>query len=206
MKKFSKIISIILCVSLFSTFLSGCVKIPQAESAVKHALWSLKSGTLEDASEFMDVDKIINASNAEISTLPINENVLLEKTFRTFKYKIISSKIIDEKTVNVKIKLTTIDMQPILTEFSALVLQYCFTNSYICPAPSRDEVKETIEKYLTRCTSKKDLMTTTNELDIKVYKVKDTWRIDLDDNLVNALLGNWNEALLLTSDSDYYSE
>ena len=189
MKKYSKIISLIVAMVIMVTMFAGCGEIKKAEKTVNSAFTALKTLNFENASEYMDIDELIKSEDEENGALSLDSQVILEPLFSKLEYEIISSEKIDKNTVIVKTKITAIDMKPVLNEFIKKAFEYAFANAFLSPQPSEEETDAKMIEMFVECVSKEDLAMVTNEIDIKVVKVDKKWRIEPADELSNALLG-----------------
>lgn len=190
MKKFKSITAIILTLIL-TLSLAGCGEIKKAETAVNGMFTAFKNLDFEEAQKYVNVDDITKAGEEA------NENsmLIMETVFDNLSYEIISSEKVDNETVIVKTKVTATDMKPVLGEFLSKALEYAFSNAFANPQPTEEETNKKMEEILVECASKPDLATVTNEVDIKVIKTESKdWKIEVDDAVVNALLGGLADA------------
>ena len=128
------------------------------------------------------------------TSLSVDEKIFMEKVFDKVEHKIISSEKIDNSTVVVKTEITAIDMKPVLTEFFGMAIQYAFSNALASNQQSEEETNKKMMEMFTECVSKEDLAMVTNEVDIKVVKADDGWKIETDDVLSDAMLGGLEKA------------
>lgn len=194
MKKYSKIISLIIVMATMVTMLTGCGEIKKAETTINNTFTALKSLDFETASDYINVDEIMKSEDEENDTLSLDENVFMENLFGKLEYEIVSSEKIDKNTVVVKTKITAVDMKPVLGEFFGKALQYAFASAFSNPQPSEEETNQKMEEMFIECVSKEDLAMVTNEVDIKVIKVDKKWKIESAEELSNALLGGLAKA------------
>ena len=194
MKKYSKIISLIIVMATMVTMLTGCGEMKKAETTINNTFTALKALDFETASDYINVDEIMKSEDEENDTLSLDDNVFMENLFGKLEYEIISSEKIDKNNVIVKTKITAVDMKPVLGEFFAKALQYAFANAFANPQPSEEETNKKMEEMFVECVSKEDLAMVTNEVDIKVIKVDKKWKIESADELSNALLGGFEQA------------
>lgn len=194
MKKYSKIISLIIVMATMVTMLTGCGEIKKAETTINNTFTALKSLDFETASDYINVDEIMKSEDEENDTMSLDDNVFMENLFGKLEHEIISSEKIDKNTVMVKTKITAVDMKPVLGEFFGKALQYAFANAFANPQPSEEETNKKMEEMFIECVSKEDLAMVTNEVDIKVIKVDKKWKIESAEELSNALLGGLAKA------------
>ena len=141
---------------------------------------------------YIDVDEIVNISSEEETDQ--DTEMFMRNLFDKLEYEIIASEKIDSKTVNVMTSITAVDMKPVLSEFLLSALQYAFSTAFSDPEPTEEETEKKMEELFVTSVSKPDIARVTNVVMIKVVKTDDGWRIDADDALVNALLGNMKAA------------
>lgn len=194
MKKYSKIISLIIFIVTMATLLTGCGEIKKAETTINNTFTALKKLDFETASNYINVDEIMESDDESDDSLSLDDNLFMENLFDKLEHKIVSSEKIDKNTVIVKTEITAIDMKPVLAEYFGKALQYAFANAFANPQPSEEETNKKMEEMFVECISKEDLAMVTNEVDIKVVKVDKKWKIESADELSNALLGGLAEA------------
>ena len=192
MKKYPKTISIIIIIATMVTLLTGCGEIQKAEAAVNNTFVALKKLDFETASNYISVDEIMG-SEADTG-LSIDTNLFAENIFNRLEHEIILSEKIDNNIVTVKTKITAVDMKPVLGEYFIMALQYAFSSAFADPQPTEEEIDAKMEEMFVECISKEDLAKITNEVDIRVVKVDNKWKIESTDQLVSAVLGGLAEA------------
>lgn len=185
MRKVLKItLSLFLVMSMMFS-LAGCGEIKKAEKVVNETFTALKARDYDKAQNYIDVDNIMENDSEE----DIEAEVFMNNIFEKLEYEIISSEKVDGNTVNVKTKITAIDMKPVLREYIAAAFQYVFSTAFSNPQPTEEETNKKMEEILVECISKPDLATVTNEVIIKVVKEDKNWKIASDDTVADALLG-----------------
>lgn len=190
MRKIKSIITILLTFVL-TLSLAGCGEVEKAETAVNGMFTAFKSLDFEEAQKYVNVEDITESGNEA------NENsmLIMETVFGNLSYEIISSEKVDNNNVVVKTKVTATDMKPVMGEFLMKALEYTFSNAFSDPQLTEEETNKKMEEILVECASKPELATVTNEVDVKVVKTESKeWKIEADDTLVNALLGDLADA------------
>ena len=193
MKKI-KLLVIIALVFIMMLSFTGCGEIKKAETVINNTFTALKSLDFETASDYINVDEIMNSEDEENDALSLDDNVFMENLFGKLEYEIVSSEKIDKNTVVAKTKITAVDMKPVLGEFLGKSLQYALANVFSNPQPSDEEMNQMMEEMFVECVSKEDLAMVTTEVDIKVIKVDKKWKIESADELSDALLGGLTKA------------
>lgn len=173
--------------------LSGCGEVKKAESAVSELLSALKNADSEKASKYIDLNDLSGAEDGE--EFLEDTEILIQNMFKQLDYKILSSEQKDSATVIVTVEITNTDMKPVLKEFYSDALEYAFSKALSGAEQSDEEISKEVEKIFVDCLNKPDLATVTNTADITVVKTEDkAWRIQSDDDFLNALLGGLYEA------------
>ena len=194
MKKYSKIISLIIVMAAMVTMLAGCGEIKKAETTINNTFTALKTLDFETASEYINVDEIMKSEDEENDVVSLDDNIFMENLFGKLEYEIVSSEKIDKNTVVVKTKIIAVDMKPVLSEFFGQALQYAFECAFSSTQPSEEEMNKKMEEMVIECVSKEDLSMVTSEVDIKVIKADKKWKIESSEELSNALLGGLAQA------------
>ena len=148
------------------------------------------------------VKQILDKENIEYSKITQSESGFTNCVyFADDKYviKILKqgnkSEKIDKETVMVKVKVTTIDMKPVMAEFMKDLLAYSFANAFADPQPTEEETNKATMDMLLECLSAEDLEFVTNEIDIKVVKVDKDWKIDANEDMADVLVGGMISAI-----------
>ena len=191
MKKFSRIISLIVVIATIMTLLTGCGEAKKAEKTVEKTFKALQKLDIETASSYINVDEIMESDEDSLSA---DDDILMENLFGKLEYEIVSSEKIDKNTVVVKTKITTIAMESVLGEYFLKIMEYSFANIFANPQPTDEEMDEKAKEILSECFAKEDLEKLTSEVEIKVVKVDKQWKIESSDALADALLGGLMQA------------
>lgn len=110
MKKIKSIIAAVL-VSVMAFSLTGCGEVKKAETTVNDMFAAFKSGDMEKAANYTNVDEI---ESMEDKNNTLTDDEALKIMLGKVEYKIISSEKVDNITVKVKTEITAIDMKPVL--------------------------------------------------------------------------------------------
>lgn len=184
-------ISFLLVVSMVLS-LTGCGEIEKAENTVKGMFEAFKKLDLEKTRQYIITEDVTTFENKDITD---NQEIIIKKIVDNLDYEIVSSEKADDNTVNVKTKITTIDMKPVIKGFLKEAMQYAISSAFTEPKISEEEMNKKIEEMFIQNISKSDLAVVTKEVVIKVVKTIDNdWKIDVDDSFLNSLLGGLIEA------------
>lgn len=193
MKKYSKIISLIIVFTTMVALLAGCGETKQAEAAVNDTLAAIKALDFEAAADHLDVEDIMQSE--EDSSSLLDTDVFMKNLFGKLEYEILSSEKMNSSTVMVKTKITAVEIKPVLEDFLAKALEYLFSSAFASPQPSEETISAELERIFVECLSKEDAAKVTTEVDIKVVKVGSNWQIETSEELASALLGGYEQAL-----------
>ncbi len=201
MKKTIKKITAVLLILAITVSFAGCGEISKAEKTVNNTFKALQNADFEEASKYINLDDFFpNSTSSESVSESAESQALLEKLFSSLQYEFVSSEKIDKETVMVKVKVTTIDMKPVMTEFMKKLLEYSFANAFADPQPTEETNKATMDMML-ECLSAEDLALITNEVNIKVVKADKNWKIDFTEDMADVLVGGMISATEELADS-----
>ncbi|MBE7013332.1 MAG: hypothetical protein E7416_04615 [Ruminococcaceae bacterium] len=188
-----RLLLILLCVSvLFGITACNAVDdaVNKAEDIVDSVMVAFKICDFKTTTEFIDMDKY-----EDTYSLFSDNQMYLTKFFDDLEYDIVSSKQIDDNTVNVTAKITAIDMLPVLRRLLSETVQFMSTATYADAFVAEKKSIERMEKILNSIANDDELETVTNEVVIKVVKNGSKWRIVPEEAFINAVSGDFPKAL-----------
>ena len=200
MKKILKVSTSLMLAVVLMLSLAGCGEVKKAETAVNNMFKAFKELNFDEAQKYVDMEDFSSGSG-----MTDNAEMFMENLFDKLEYEIVSSEKVDSENVNVKTKITAIDMKPVMKDFFTAALEYAFANAMADPQPTEEEMQAKMEEILVECTSKPDLENLTKEVEIKVVKQDDEWKVQTDEEFVNAVLGDL-EAAAQEIQNSYNSE
>ena len=194
MKKVLKLfVLMILVVSMtLSLVACGTGVTEKAEASVNGMFQAFKALDFEKAQQFVNLNEL-TFDKDEVS-LDVEAKTFMKALFGKLDYAIVSSEKVDDNTVNVVVKITALDMKPILADFMIAALQYAFSNAFADPQPTEEETAQKMEELLVAAATKDGLTTVTKEVTVKVVNRDNSWKIAPDDAFTNALFGGLKEA------------
>lgn len=200
MKKISKrLLALSLAVLMLVSLCSCSSATKQAETTVSSMFDAFKSLDFEKAQNYIDIEDMKHSQVEESETT--NYEMFMGALFDRLDYTIISSEEVDSENVNVVVKITAVDIKPVLGEYIVAALQYAFANAFADPQPTEEETNKKMEELFIASASKDDLATVTNEVTIKVAKEEGKWKVVSDDAFVDAMFGGIIAATEALSDS-----
>lgn len=182
---------LLLLLSLALMFsLSACSdsNFPKPEESIKGFFEAAQKGDLKTVASYC-------TSGADSFDFSGDENAekMAKLMFSKLKYEVLSSEVKDD-TATAKLKITSIDMVPIMENMVADLFEMMMNAEGDL---SEEETNEMTMKYFEDKISAQDAPTVTNEVEIKLKKNKDKkiWQIVDDDNFINAVIGNLGELM-----------
>lgn len=171
-----------------------------AEQAVSNVLNAVKELDKETINKYLDYDKLINNDVDQSEQELADEQI--KKMLTRLEYKIISSEE-NGDIATVKAEITNINMEKVIKDMFGnmftLAMAEAFKDESMQLTDEEMEQKtyelfdEAIEKY-------KDEKVT-NSADIKLNKIDGQWKIGIDENMQNAIMGNLLKATNDINDS-----
>lgn len=181
--KMKKISALMLAFVMVIAF-TGCSSVKKAEKIVSDTFESLKVLDFETSGKYLDLDAMqIGDEESGLST-----QLIASTLFGKLSYEIVSTEEIDKENVNVKTKITAIELEPFMQTFIESVLKKSFEN--LTQAEMTEaEVKKQYEEIFAETAKNPNLAMKTQEVDIKVVKKDGKWIIEPDEAFTMALLG-----------------
>ncbi len=188
MKKFSKIITVILMFSMLVLSLTGCGSDPtkDAEAAVSKNLDEVKNVSDETYNEYMQLLGLASLEIPEESTEQLK--TFVKTILDNIDYKIVSSEKVDDNNVTVKTDITSINMKAIMEKFQQEVAN--LSSSEDIKNLSQEELTKKAFELLANTVNQSDLEKVTTTVDISVTKVDKEWQPTMDSEIINAIYGD----------------
>lgn len=166
----------------------ACNKGETAEQATINALNALKTLDKDTLSKYMDYNELVE-TNENGNDQESEEYV--KKIFENLEYKIVSSEEKENEAV-VKVDITNIDMEKVMGETMKNALAQAFSQAFssIGEQQSEEENEEMLNEQFNQAIENNKDSKVINTVDIKLSKVDSQWKISMDSELQNALMGN----------------
>ncbi len=185
MKKTVKSLLLMALALVMLLAMPGCSETRQAEKALDSFLGSIKALDFEEFENYAESKNLFNENSA----------LFAEQLFGRMEYEIIDSTKIDSDKFNVKVAITNVDMKPVLKAFFAEALIYAISvNEEEDYTPTAEEVEKKYKAILTKCLKKDNLATVTTDVEVEVVKVDGDWKVGIENELVDAMLGGLSKA------------
>src|SRR5699024_587250 len=155
------------------------------EEAVENALTAIKELDIETAEKYFDYDDLIEEyedEDMEIDILESEEDI--KPVFANLEFEILSSEV-GEDTAIVETEITNINMETIMDEYIEQSFSLAMENIFEEDENLEEEIKEIFIELIER--NDNELVTST--VDINLRRIEDSWEIDMDDELADAITG-----------------
>lgn len=186
---FTKSLSLlIITILLFS--LIGCSNNSKPDPTVLGFFDALKKGDTASTAKFVKSD-----SKGMITYKDGEQEKIAKTVFSKLDYKIESS-VIKGDTATVKTKVTSVDLVKITASMVTDLLPTLMAKSLSGEENSEAETEKLLEQYYINSINNPNVAKTTTDVTIKLVKSSDkkSWLIDPDDDLLNAITGNLQNA------------
>lgn len=183
-----KVLTLILALVCLTLPLSGCGgdKKETPKDAVTNALNAVKNLDKENISKYFGTESVFNEGKEQKEDEDSEEyaKLFVEK----LKFKILSTDIDGEKAT-VKTEITNIDAMKALQKYLQEAFTEALNNAFQQKELTDEEAEKKSEEKYIEILKSDDIGMTTNNVDIKLTRNGDSWKIDLDEELQNAILG-----------------
>jgi hypothetical protein len=179
-----KIISTLLLIVLMVS-LTACGG-ESAEKATINTIEAVKTYNKEALSKYLDYNKLLNINESGNDS---EGEEYIKNIFKNMEYKITSSKENGDTAV-VSAEITNVDMSNVLTLYVQEAMSIAMAQAFSEEAQTEEEMKEQMNQLLVNIIEENKATTATNNVDINLIKVDKQWKVEIDENLQNALMGN----------------
>lgn len=182
-----KKITLILISTLLVFILAACSSAVTPKEVVEKGITSIKELNLIQIQKYFNTDEISDENDILGEDFEVENMEIFALMTKNISYEVIDEKI-DGDEATVKAKITNINMTVIMGEYITQALALAFSQIGQTDV-DEDEIQKQMEDLLVDLLSKEDNEMITTEVDVKLNKVDKDWKIDLNDDLVNALFG-----------------
>jgi hypothetical protein len=199
----------IFCIFVITFAFVSCSANETPEQAVSKALTAVKELDKATIQKYFGEEDLINKEEteeeldhkAEIEMLDDEDNFKL--FVKNISFEILSSNIKDDKAT-VTAKITNIDMKPIFREYMRQAFSIAMSEAFFGDNEQDDEeLQKEMEQIFIDLLSDEENKKVTSTVEIKLSKDKNSWKIDADDVLLDAILGGfYSVAKSFEDDSD----
>lgn len=174
------------CVFLLMFLLVSCAGISETpEQAVANALTAVKDLDKETIQNYFNYGDLIEEDSPDGEML--NDDRVLILMFEKFSFKVLSSEE-DEDSAIVKTEITNIDMKLIMAEYLKEAFTHALESIF---SVDDDDFDDEMEEIFINLLEREDNKMLTSTIDINLIKAEDSWKIDMNKTLQNAILGGF---------------
>lgn len=188
---FKRSLCLLIITALFLSLI-GCASTSTSkpDSAVSGFFDALKKEDVNSAAKFVKTD-----SKNEISYKNAEEEKIAKAVFSKLDYKIESS-VVKGDTATVNAKVTTVDLVKITGNMISDLLPTLMAKTLSGEDQNEAETEKLINQYFTNSINDPSASKTTTDITINLVKSEDkkSWLIDPNDDLLNAMTGNLQNA------------
>ena len=170
--------------------LCACGQIKPEKAAVS-ALDAVKTGDAGKINVYMNYDELAGGLDA----------ATLKAIFTNLSYKIVSAETKND-TATVKADITNTDLEKALTKYLAQAAAF-MTNPVDASGKtlSDEEATAKVRQMLIDILAAKDNETLTTSVEMHLVKAEKSWQVNIDENLIKALMGGSLALTAYTADS-----
>lgn len=187
--KLKNICSVLLIMACMFT-LTSCKEVENAEKAVTDFMTAIQNcdyETMASIGNGMDADKI--------NTTDEQGKQIFDNLFNKTTYEIKSAELQEDKSVLVTTDITTVDVGKAYSTAITNSFSQLLSNAFSGEELSDEESEQIIIDNLVNELNNSNTGTVTTTVNIKVLKVDKTWKVDCDDEFINAITGNLKSTL-----------
>lgn len=179
---------ILLFISALLVFtLVACSSKETPKEVVEKGISAIKNLDLIQIQKYFNAEDITDENDVFGEDFDIENAEIFALMTKNISYEIINEDTGD-KSATVEAKITNINMAIIMREFITQALILAFEQMGETEV-DEEEMQKQMEDLLIDLLSKEDNEMITTEVNIKLNEVDGEWKIDLNDELVNALFG-----------------
>lgn len=176
----------------FSLIACSGSKIETAEQAAESILKSIKTGDLKTLARYVDTKEIFTVETPTME-VPELDTSQFSAIFEKLDYKIDSSTVEGDFTL-VKVEITTVDMVATFQQFLTEMFKFAFEQAFEAETMSEPEVEEKIAALFKTALADHQDKRVTNTVDMKLYQEGQQWKLEIENEFLNAIMGNLLEA------------
>lgn len=188
--------SLLICLTLCICLLSACgAQSETPETAVTNALNAVKALDTATMQKYFDPDdQIMTASKDE--DMSDSDKIFLEAIVKNLNFEILSSSTDGDKAT-VSVAITNTDLRDIFAQFMQLSIQDALQYAFLPEdqQPSDEEMDAMYMQHFQDLMAKEDNPTITTNIDIHLTKAENSWIINSDTLLLDAIFGGFLSAM-----------
>lgn len=167
--------------------LVGCSSGESPEQAVKNALDALKVADIEKASKYINYDELTDETQSEDKAATVDSEEMLKLILKNLSYNVKSSSI-NGNSATVNAEIINTDMSKIIADFIHQAFAFIFSGL------TEEQLDKKYLEIFTDLMNRNDNKTVTNTVEIQLSKTEDSWKINVSDELADAIFGGLHSA------------
>lgn len=180
MKKF---LCILLAIVMMVSF-TACGK-ETPEKAADNALKAVKSLNIKGMEKYFGE---VEVDDMDFDDLSVEELKVVKKFLNKMSWEILGS-VEDGNTATVTVRLTTVDLVPIIKEVAGELMGDAFS-SILGGQIDEDEMEQKAFKMIDEMLSEKDVKLATNDVELDMTLTEKGWKIELNESFFGSVLGD----------------
>lgn len=182
-----KKITLLLISTLLVFALAACSSTVSPKEVVEKGIASIKNLDIIQIQKYFNTDDISDENDLLGDDFEVENMEVFTLMTKNISYEIIDETI-DGDEATVKAKITNLNMTIIMGEYITQALALAFSQIGETEVDEA-ELEKQMEDLLIGLLSKEDNEMMSTEVDIKLSKIDEEWKIELNDDLINALFG-----------------
>lgn|GEM_PF-962525 len=193
-----KVLALIMVLMLLLTACNS--KGETAEKATANALKAIKAFDKEAISEYLNYDELVDSENEEESQGLAEKQA--KKILGGLEYKIISSEENKDKAV-VKVEITNTNIGKVIKDMMGNLFSLAMSEAFKSDSEKMtdEQMEQKSIEFFDEALSKNKDEKITSTVDVKLNKIDGKWKIDMDSDLQNAIMGDLLKATEEMKDS-----
>ena len=191
--KFMKVVGSLILASLAIIMMSGCGG-PKPTDTVHSFLTAFQKGDYKTASSYIENTKDNALSNFDTSTdsKDFSTTDIMKALATNYKFEKPEEVSKNDKTAKVKVKITSVDMQVVVTKTIGEVMPMAFASAFSDDSKSQQTIDALMESTFIKNMKSKDATMATREVTLNLKKDKNgDFKIVSDDHLLEAIAANY---------------
>ncbi len=193
-----KVLALIMVLMLLLTACNS--KGETAEKATANALKAIKAFDKEAISEYLNYDELVDSENEEESQGLAEKQA--KKILGGLEYKIISSEENKDNAI-VKVEITNTNIGKVIKDMMGNLFSLAMSEAFKSDSEKMtdEQMEQKSIEFFDEALSKNKDEKITSTVDVKLNKIDGKWKIDMDSDLQNAIMGDLLKATEEMKDS-----
>lgn len=181
---------VLVSLSVFMLFLlSGCNEEKKAEAALNSVVTALQSGDFETAGKYIKSSE--NLSDNEFFEKTVNTEEAGKAMFSKMSCVVNSVEKTDNSNVVINADIKNVDMKGIISNSISELFSLAFSNALASEEEqmSDEDMQKKMMELIVNGINADDASIVSKNIDLKVVKTDDGWKVNADENVADAVTG-----------------